>query len=228
MPDTSSVQQAVSDLAMIRKAIERAQGSSQPEKARRSALEAKIWVQAISLFHALGLSVVELASGNLITESILQVTSTWELVLLGIGQVAFSLAVFVMCLYFIVWRSARHGQQELSKFIAQNFTYLRSLSLVADLLIKFIIFSLVLIAPRPEWLAPLLLVFTADYLFQGRFFTLPLSASLATGVICVGLAGLVFYSGTAELVWPLLVFAAINIASLVVLLRAHKPRSEAA
>lgn len=228
MKDTNTMQQAVSDVAMIRKAIERAQQSEQPEKARLSALDAKILVQAISLFFALGLAIVELVSGHFITESILQTTTTWEFVLLGIGQVAVSLAVFVMCLYFIVWRSARHGEQEVSKFIAQNFTYLRSLSLVADLLIKFIVFSLVLIAQRADWLAPLLLVFTADYLFQGRFFNLPLAVSLAAGLGCIGLAALVFFTGNPQVVWPLLVFAAANAASLVVLVRARKPKNEAA
>ena len=80
-------------------------------------------------------ALVELLTGDMISVSLMSVTWSSELLVLGIGQLAVALAVFVMCLYFIVWRSARHGEQDLSTFIDRNFTYLRSLSLVADLLV---------------------------------------------------------------------------------------------
>jgi hypothetical protein len=225
MKHIGTVQRAVSDLAMIRKAIERARADDKGEKGekvRRSALEANLLIQSISLLFVLVLCVVELVSEHAMTRSMLLFSPIWEEGVLGVVLVGAILAMFVVALYFIVWRSARHSEQEFSRFIAINFKYLRGLSLLADLVIKFIAFSLVMLAPRPEWIAPLLIVFTADYLFQGRYFNLPIRASLALGVLCIGAAVALYLTGTALLLWPLLLFAVVNALSLLVLIRAWR------
>ena len=53
MNDNGAIQRAVSDLAMIRKAIERARGNVKPDKAYWPAMKAKMMVQSISLVFAL-------------------------------------------------------------------------------------------------------------------------------------------------------------------------------
>jgi hypothetical protein len=136
--------------------------------------------------------------------------------------VGVTLAVFVMCLYFIVWRSSRASEQEFSGYVAKNFRYLRSLSLVADLLVKFIVFSLVMLAPRPEWIAPLLVVFIADYLIQGRFFHFPVKVSLAMGLGCLLIAAFMYFYPMILLLWPLLLFVVIGGLSGFMLIRARR------
>ncbi|MBN2493283.1 MAG: hypothetical protein JXR96_01725 [Deltaproteobacteria bacterium] len=219
MSDQYSLQRAVHDLAMIRKAIERAHSADQTSAALRSALRAKFIIQSISLLLALALALAELASGHVLSRGLMLLSPDWEEGMLGIAQVGVMLATCIMALYFIVWRSSRYGEQEFSRFIAANFQYLRSFSLLSDLLVKFIVFSLVVLAPRPEWVAPLLVVFTADYLFQGRYFNLPIRLSLALGVVCLAVAAVLYLTETVLLMWPLLVFALINGLSLLVHIR---------
>jgi len=222
MDDNNTVQQAVRDLAMIKRAIERVEDQEQPAQAVLSAINAKLVVHAISLFFAVGFVVVELIFDHSLTRSMLVLSHFWEEGVIGIAQVGATLVVFVMCLYFIVWRSSRHSRQEFSQYVAKNFRYLRSLSLVADLLVKFIVFSLVMLAPRPEWIAPLLSIFVADYLIQGRFFHFPVKVSLGLGLLCIGVAALLYFYPSALLLWPLLLFAMTCTLSMIMLIQARK------
>lgn len=222
MDDHSSVQQAVRDLALIKRAIERAEGEEQPVQAHRSALNAKLLVHGIALFFALGLAMVELVSDHTLTRSTLILSRVWEQAVLGVVEVGAALVVFVMCLYFIVWRSSLHSKQEFSQYVAKNFRYLRSLSLVADLLVKFIVFSLVILAPRPEWITPLLVVFIADYLIQGRFFHFPVKVSLALGLLCLLIAVFMYFYPVVMLFWALTVFVAVGGLSGLMLMRARR------
>lgn len=222
MDSNSTVQQAVRDLAMIKRAIERVEGEEQPVQARRSAIQAKLFVHYISLFFALVLVAVELFFDHNLTRSMLVLSRFWEEGVIGIAQVGATLVVFVMCLYFIVWRSSRHSGQGFAQYVAKNFRYLRSLSLVADLLVKFIVFSLVMLAPRPEWIAPLLSIFIADYLIQGRFFHFPVKLSLGLGLLCIAVAAGLYFYPSALLIWPLSMFVLIGTLSVIMLLRARK------
>ncbi|MFH1434467.1 MAG: hypothetical protein ABIJ56_02005 [Pseudomonadota bacterium] len=225
MKDNGTIQRAVSDLAMIRKAIERARGDVKPEKAYWPAMRAKMMVQSISLVFALAILLAELGGGHALTHAMMVLSPIWDQAILGVATVGVILALLALSFYFIVWRSARHSDQDMARFIADNFQYLRSLSLLADLLVKFIVFSLLILAPRPEWIAPLLMVFTADYMLQGRYFNLPIKASLALGVLCIAGAAAMYLTGTTLLVWPLALFAAVNALSLAVLLRAWRSRT---
>jgi len=67
----------------------------------------------------------------------------------------------------------------MNAYIVRNFIYIKNLSLISDLLMKFIALSLAILAGKPEWIAPLLAAFTGDYLLQNRFFTLPTVAGIS-------------------------------------------------
>ena len=222
METFGTVQQAVNDLALIRCASDRVEGKDQPIKARRSALDANLLLQSISLFLALLILGIELATDHSLSQSLQLSMMSKSYAVLGIIQVGITLAFFVMCLYYIVWRSARHGKQDFGDHVTHNFRYLRSISFVADLLIKFVIFSLLVLAQRPVWIPPLLALFVGDYLIQGRFFSLPIRLSLLLGLACFLIAGLHYLHGSILLTPPLLVFIAVNILSLARLIRIRR------
>ena len=224
MKEIGSIQKAVKDVAMIRRAIERVSGQPGSPRARRSVLDANLVLQTLSLVFAASLALTELLSGHVITQNMRISRYFFEDTVLGLGQVGLVLGLLVMCVYFVVWRSARHGEQEFSEYVARNFRYLRSVSFLGDLLVKFLVLSLLVLAPRPEWIAPMLALFTGDYLIQGRFFNLPIKLSLFLGIGCVLVAAGLYLRGIDAVLWPLLLFVAVNLISLARLI--HHRRQE--
>jgi len=72
------------------------------------------------------------------------------------------------------------------------------------------------------WIGPLLLVFTGDYLIQGRLFTLSTRVAIGLGAFCI-VAGLVqFFMGVVSLLPALVFFTAIGAASMGRLIRIRK------
>jgi hypothetical protein len=102
----------------------------------------------------------------------------------------------------------------MQSYITRNFKYVKNLSLISDLLMKFITLSLLLLAGKAEWMAPVLMAFTGDYLLQGRFFTLPTQISAVLGIGCLASALTQFASSSHELLIPLGVFAFITSISM--------------
>ena len=132
-----------------------------------------------------------------------------ELRLVGIGIIASILAGLVILLYFVIWRAARHSGEEFNSYVVRNFRYARLLSYLSDLMMKFGAVALVMLAGHPEWIAPLLLAFTGDYLVQGRLFTLPTRMAVILGAICIGAGFFQFIAGLEQLLVPLIVFSVI-------------------
>jgi hypothetical protein len=114
-----------------------------------------------------------------------------------------------------LWRVARREGENLSSYVERNFAYLRVLSFGSDLFLKFIATAAVILAGRGDWVAPLLMIFTGDYLLQGRVFILPLRGALVFGLGCfvLGVVQLLWLEGS--LVYPLSVFCAACLLSLL-------------
>jgi len=71
---------------------------------------------------------------------------------------------------FLSQISARRAGEPLEDYVARSLPYLRSMSFASDLFLKFSVLSMLILAGRPDWIAPFCLVGLADYIFQGRFF----------------------------------------------------------
>ena len=222
------VQDAVSDLALIRRAIEKAGGKNPAIPGNRIALEAGLIFQGLCLLIALGLLVYELLSGRQMTQIMMMSTHDPELGFLGLGQVALTGIALVMCLYFLTWRGAYHAEQGFAEYVARNFHYLRNLSFISDLLVKFIPLSLLVLAGQSQWVAPLLSLYIADYLVQGRFFSIPTRMSLVFAVISFIVAASQYLAHSVQLLWPLLHFSAVTAVSVLFLTAARREASRAA
>ena len=208
----NSLQQAIADVSMIRKAIERT--GTQPQKARQAAINANMMLHSSSLILVLAFIVAELLTDNSTTRILLYAPYLREIRTMGLLAVGATLPLLLLCLYFIVWRSSVHGEQGFSSFVTANFRYLRSLSLIADLVVKFVVLALLLYGGHPEWVSAILALFTADYLFQGRFFSFPIKISLTLGIVSLLVAGALLATDTPLLIWPFVLFGALNILSL--------------
>lgn len=221
MNQNDSIQSAVNDLATIRRAIDKAGGQDPAIPANRIAIEAGLVFQGLCLLIAVALLAYELLSDRDMTHIMLLSGRDAELGFLGLAQVAMTGIALVMCLYFLAWRGARHAEQSFHDYVARNFQYLKNLSLVSDLLVKFIPLSLLVLGGHSEWVAPVLSLYIADYLVQGRFFSLPTRASLVFGVVSFIAAGVQYLTHSVQLLWPLVHFAVITALSLFFLVSAQ-------
>jgi hypothetical protein len=201
------VQKALNDIAIIRGVLDKASRDSSDSKLVGETLDANLLLQTIAFIATLALCLVEAFSGNSMTGTLISTRHFVELQTFGIGFMGFILAGLLITLYFILWRAARNSGEELNTYIGRNFRYIKNLSLMSDLLMKFITIALLLFAGKAEWIAPVLLVFTGDYLLQGRFFTFPTKASVVLGLACVAAGFAQFVLGVPSLFFPLATFA---------------------
>ena len=228
MNQNDSLQSAVSDLATIRRAIEKAEGRDSSISANRIAIDAGLIFQGLCLLIAVALLAFELVSNREMTEIMMLSANDKELGMLGLTQVAITGITLVMCIYFLVWRGAHHSGQDFDDYVARNFHYLKNLSLVSDLLVKFIPLSLLVLGGHTEWIAALLSLYIADYLVQGRFFSLPTRVSLVFAIGSVVAAAAQYLTHSVQLVWPLFHFSVITATSLFFLVSAKREASRSA
>jgi len=216
------IQQAITDISLIRQVLNKSEQVQIDSKLVGITLKANLFIQIGIFSFALILCVAELSSSYSMTQVLMSASQSEELQIFGIGAMAFILTGLLIPLYFIIWRAAKHNGEQINAYIIRNFKYLNNLSFVSDLLMKFIAISLVLLAGKPEWIAPLLTAFTGDYLLQNRFFTLPSKIAALFGLSCIILAFALFITNQHGLMLPLIVFSAITGISASRLLIKHK------
>lgn len=222
-----AIQKAVNDLAVIRRAIEKAGNQDAGVPPNAVAVDAGLLFQGVCLLIAAALIFYELISSGEMTSIMMVSARDTEIGLLGLAQVALVTVTLLMCLYFIVWRASRHSGQDFQDYLVRNFQYLRNLSLVSDLLTKLIPLSLLIVAGHPEWIAPLLCLYVADYLVQGRFFSMSAQVSLLLGVAALAVAVTQYLLHSPNLLWPLILFACATVVSLLFLVRARREQTDA-
>jgi hypothetical protein len=226
--DELSVRKAIADIELIRRVLDQADHKTVKTGLFGVTLTANIVLQGLALTSAILLAAIELFSGGGLTRLLMLGGQSPELRLVGIGVIASILAGLVILLYFVIWRAARHSGEEFNSYVVRNFRYARLLSYLSDLMMKFGAIALVLLAGHPEWIAPLLLAFTGDYLVQGRLFTLPTRMAVILGAICVGAGVLQFIAGLEQLLVPLIVFSVIACISTGRLIRLRRQQSHEA
>jgi hypothetical protein len=223
--DPLDVRQAIADVALLRRVLHQIEQKRTDQESAGlfgTTLNANMLLQGGALCIALALAIVEIFSDNVISRAMLLGNESVDLRLAGIGIVALMLLGMITALYFVLWRAARHNGEEFGAYIARNFRYARHVSYLSDLLMKFVAVALVLLAGQSQWVAPLLMAFTGDYLLQGRLFTLPTKIAVALGVICIGGALLQFLNHSESLLIPLALFSVISAFSVGRLIYLYK------
>lgn len=217
-----AIQKAIADLELVRRSIQQA---TQPTE-KRGGYSYSLLIQAAAFAMALIMLLFEVFTDNSQTELLLVSRHLAYLQYVGVINVGLLLVLLGFIFMLIVQHAAKSNEQPLLEYIGDNFTYLKNFSLFSDLVIKFFIFSLVIFARVPELVSPLLTIFVADYLFQGRLFELPYRLSLILGFFCVIVASLQFFCELPHLLLPLGVFCAISLLSFGHIYRLRKISGE--
>ena len=227
-PEELDVRKAIADVELIRRVLDQAEKSDSPAQTVGLfgvTLTANIILQSIALAGAVLLLIIELLTHGGITELLMLGATLPDIRLLGIGLMAGILIGLVILLYFVIWRAARNSREEFNAYIVRNFRYARLLSYLSDLLLKFAAVALVMLAGHPDWIPPLLLAFTGDYLVQGRLFTLPTRSAVILGAICIAIGLCQFLAGIQTLLVPLTVFTVVAALSTGRLMRLHRTQT---
>lgn len=200
-----AVQEVLRDIAKIRRVIERVEVDGGKSLSQRST-EMHVALHIALFALAGGLLAVELLRTPSIT-SLLYLSNAWfTMRVMLIASLAIMLLFMVATLYLVIWRAARRNEESFDAYIDRNFIYLKQLSFMSDLFVKFVAVSLVILSGRADWVAAFLFICTGDYLLQGRMFVLPFRLSLAFGLgsILLGCIQLIWFSG--RLSYPLIGF----------------------
>lgn len=216
------IQQALADIALLRRVLNKTEQDQIDSRLVGITLDANLFLQASALLFALGFLIMEISSAGSLTGALMAANASIELRNSGLMLIALMLTGLLVLFYFIVWRAARHNGEEINAYIGRNFRYMRNLSLVSDLLMKYITLALIVLAGKPEWFGPLLVAFTGDYLLQQRLFTLPTRTSVIAGMACILVAFALFITETNNLGIPLAIFSLINAISVARLLMRYK------
>lgn len=226
MKQDDTLQKALSDLAQIRQAIERSRGKGQGALLSSVPVDFHLFLQGGALFSALLLLGIEFATKGLQTQTLLLSKYYPEIQVGGMSSIAVFLILVVTLSYVSVRAGARKAEEDTDGFIARNFFYLKNLSLVSDLFVKFCIFTMFVVAGKPEWIAILLILFTGDYALQGRLFTLPPVLSVICGQGAFVAAAACYFYGVTSLIAPLLVFSSVSALSVIRLLAIRRKLSQ--
>jgi len=224
-PEELNVRKAIADVELIRRVLDQAEQHESPAQTMELfgvTLTANLILQGLALGVSALLLLIELLSRGTLTEMLMLGGTFPDIRLVGIGLIAGILIGLVILLYFVIWRAARNSGEELNAYIIRNFRYARLLSYLSDLLLKFAAVALVMLAGRPEWIPPLLLAFTGDYLVQGRLFTLPTRLAVLLGALCIAAGLYQFLAEIQTLLPPLIVFTTVAMISIGRLIRLHR------
>ncbi len=213
MNDTAGLEQLLRDVREARRAVERVDGATRSPG--YGSLTAHRRIHLLCFVLCMALLVLDTAvSPSLTTLLYATALNSDFFTLLRYVSVLMILTLLVcLCsvVYLLVWRAAKGLNENVADFISRNFRYLSLASFTSDMFIKFSAVALVILAKRPDWVAPVLIACTGDYLVQGRGFILSTRLSVLLGVAYLVLAtviliwfeGFLWYSFLAVLL-PLL------------------------
>ncbi|MBY0554705.1 hypothetical protein K2P97_09260 [bacterium] len=222
MSNNQITKNSINDLAYIQRLLNRIESNEFSMPLNKFALEINILFQSLCLLFAMAFVGYELVSSGGITSSMLLSANDSELGHLGMQTVLLILLGLVAVFYYLVWRASVASGRDLSQYLEVNFKFLKNLSLISDLLVKFIVVYLMVTLGQPQFVSLLLVLFVGDYLIQGRFFNLSLRLSLIAGMLCFVVAGLLYWQQNFGLIYPLILFSSITLISVFNLVQSKK------
>jgi hypothetical protein len=205
------IDEALGIIREIRGIVGRVQANENPEQAKRK-LKISFLIQTLGCLICLFFTVVEMYSGQWTRELALSVQDP-AFRKAGLLSLAAILVTLVAGLYILLLRSARQEELSFNNYLEKNFPKLLTLNFFSDLLVKYSAVSAVVLALHPELIPPLLFIFIADYLLQGRFFILSFPISLTAAALMIFAGALQFLSLSASMLWPLLAFTLLCLTS---------------
>ncbi len=205
----------IRDLKSIRQAVDEAGINQMPRGAMHSRFRLHFALHLTAAVLVLSLILADCVLRIGPTQFLIQTHFHFPLRFGAIGIIGLLLIILCGVLYAALAVMAKREGETLEDYLARNLPYLMTVSFLSDLFVKFSAVSLLILAGRPDWVAPMFLIFIGDYLFQGRFFVLPLRVAWILGAasLIVGVLQCLLWYGT--LLFPFGVFVLLSVLSLL-------------
>lgn len=98
--------------------------------------------------------------------------------------------------------------------------------LFSELVVMTMFLSFTIYAGVPTLVAPLLLLFVGNFLIQGHIFVLPAWLSLSVSLLCYVLSAIVYFTQWNSILPGLIIFCALNMASIFFLKKGYGGRHD--
>lgn len=197
---------AIADISFLRNIVDRVekfQSNNSP------AIKLDLIIQGFVSFFAIGLLLSELLTGHSNTRLMIASINNSEIQSYGIQNIIWSMLYLTFLAYIAIYIQAKKEGEPYAEYLLNNFRYLRNVTFVSDCIIKIVAIACAIFANQPQWVAPLLFIFTADYLFQARLFRIPIRPANYLGIFCLIAAAVQFYLGSPMIIYPTLAFIGI-------------------
>lgn len=215
MNDHDLTQKALADVAIMKRALRQI---NEHGTLSASSFQTHLLISLGLLVFTLVFAGIDMIDGRM-TSALMISSLSRDMQREGINQVGLFLMLVTGATYAFLALQARKQEQPVSTYAARSFSYFKNLSFLSDVFVKYAVFSLVILAGKPEWVAGLLVLFTGDLVFQGRFFVFSALVSGIIGIACFVLTFYMLHHHVVALIWPLTVFAVITCLNIVNLLR---------
>lgn len=205
------IKKAIDDLNLIKRILERSDSGGSLD---RSAIFSNVLLYGVTLSMALYMLFVETFFDGPNMSAFLYSKYDANFLFYGLLSAGVGLIVMSVAFVLVVGKASSIENKDFDQYVLKNFSYLKRQSFFYDLLIKFSVFALLIYAGKPEWVPVLFTIFTADYLFQGRFFRLPFRTEILLGCLTFAAGVLQFSYFTPSLVPSLVIFSVVTAVSL--------------
>ena len=197
---------AISDIEFIRTILD----NDQRHVPDRTELAIHLLVAGVSIVFLLALLFVFPD----ISQDLILSQTNGELRFQILVQSGLILAVVGAGVYALAYLRAKELQSTLQRTLNRHFDFLKLETFLPDLALKAFVLVVEIVAKQPQLLAPTLVAFTADYALQGRFFRLPRTVRIATGVVLYILAVTMITQSITNVLYAIGAFAFVSCASL--------------
>jgi len=211
MSDFQNTQQALSDLQILKQAITQSRNKL-PLTLDSVDTHLMLNIAAFTVAASVGVGVLVWPEIN---DDLRMLGTASDARLPALGIVGGGLLALLTVAYGYIAVRARKEKIAFADFSDKYFAYFKNLSALSDIAVKFFATALVILAGKPEWIAPLFIMFIGDLVFQGRLLVLSPKASIGLGITSFAVAITTFMLGISTLLAPACVAAGVAAVSLI-------------
>ena len=198
---------ALGDIEFIRGVLE--------EKTRTPADRTEMAMTALIAGTSLLLLIAERLAFSNLSDELINIGQNSTLRTTILLQAGIILALLASGIYGMAWIRARELQAGLRRTLKRSFSLLEFEIFVPDFFLKLFVFVLLFMTGQLQYLASLLVAFTADYVFQGKFFRFSKLSRYSLGAALYLVAGEMLLGQIHALFIPLAIFSSIYIFSFI-------------
>lgn len=202
MSDNDS-RQALQDIETIKAIVESSNASG---KVNGISVSAHKNLNELLLPLVVFFTVYEVSTGR-ITADFMASAQDHALQVQGLIQTGVAVLVLYAFAKIFLMLEARDVRQNVNSYAARYFSYFEHVKGLSDLTVKFAAFALIILAGKPEWIAPFLTLCLADLTFQRSLFSFSVRVSFCLGCATLAVSLAAFAYDVASVVLPLAVAA---------------------